>query len=235
MGTNETLADLTVQNQSLATAKRKLETDLGDLRNEADEASNEANITDDKARKSMMDAAKLAEELRYEQDHAVLAERERKDLEQKVHDLQVQLDDAEQNAIKWGRKMAAKLENRIKDLEAELDGEQRRLGDATKNYKAERGIRELTFRQDEDRKNAEKMQELVDKLQNQVRTYKKQIEEAEEIAAMNLAKFRKTQVDMQESLERADINEQALARFRARGRSMSVAPRDDIQIPIQRL
>merc|ERR1712038_1593504 len=138
---------------------------------------------------------------------------------QKAHDLQVQLDDAEQNAIKWGRKMAAKLENRIKDLEAELDGEQRRLGDATKNYKK-----------------AEKMQELVEKLQNQVRTYKKQIEEAEEIAAMNLAKFRKTQVDMQESLERADINEQALARFRARGRSMSVAPRgDDIQIPIQRL
>ena len=53
-----------------------------------------------------------------------------------------------------------------------------------------------------------------------MRTYKKQIEEAEEIAAMNLAKFRKTQVDMQESLERADINEQALARFRARGRNI---------------
>merc|ERR1712141_44334 len=233
--TNETLADLTVQNQSLATAKRKLETDLGDLRNEADEASNEANYTEEKARKAMMDAAKLAEELRYEQDHAVLAERERKELEQKVHDLQVQLDDAEQNAIKWGRKMAAKLENRIKDLEAELDGEQRRLGDATKNYrKAERGIKELSFRQDEDRKNAEKMQELIDKLQNQVRTYKKQIEEAEEIAAMNLAKFRKTQVDMQESLERADISEQALAKFRARGRSMSAAPRD-VEIPIHRM
>merc|ERR1712242_135107 len=210
-------------------AKRKLEQDLGDLRNEADEASSESNFTEEKARKAMMDAAKLAEELRYEQDHAQVAERERKELEQKAHNLQVQLDDAEQNAIKWGRKMAAKLENRIKDLEAELDGEQRRLGDATKNYKkAERGIKELTFRQDEDRKNAEKMQELVEKLQNQVRTYKKQIEEAEEIAAMNLAKFRKTQVDMQESLERADINEQALARFRARGRSISMA-RDAFQ------
>ena len=84
--------------------------------------------------------------------------------------MQCQLDDAEQNAIKWGRKMAAKLESRIRDLEAELDSEQRRLGDATKNYKkADRGIKELTFRQDEDRKNAEKMQELVEKLQNQVR------------------------------------------------------------------
>ena len=35
------------------------------------------------------------------------------------------------------------------------------------------------------------MQEVVDKLQNKVKSYKKQIEEAEEIAALNLAKFRK--------------------------------------------
>ena len=56
-----------------------------------------------------------------------------------------------------------------------------------------------------------------------VRNYKRQIEEAEEIAALNLTKFRKAQVDLQESLERADLNEQALAKFRARGRSASVA------------
>ena len=34
-----------------------------------------------------------------------------------------------------------------------------------------------------------RMQELVDKLQNKVKSYKKQIEEAEEIAALNLIKF----------------------------------------------
>ena len=52
------------------------------------------------------------------------------------------------------------------------------------------------------------MQELVDKLQNKVKSYKKQIEEAEEIAALNLAKFRKVQADLESSEERADINEQ---------------------------
>ena len=31
---------------------------------------------------------------------------------------------------------------------------------------------------------------MVDKLQNKVKSYKKQIEEAEEIAALNLAKYR---------------------------------------------
>ena len=38
------------------------------------------------------------------------------------------------------------------------------------------------------------MQEVVDKLQNKVKSYKKQIEEAEEIAALNLAKFRQVQL-----------------------------------------
>jgi hypothetical protein len=45
-------------------------------------------------------------------------------------------------------------------------------------------------RSEEDRKNAERMRDLVDKMQAQIRTYKKQIEEAEEIAAINLSKFR---------------------------------------------
>ena len=48
----------------------------------------------------------------------------------------------------------------------------------------------------------------MDKLQNKVKSYKKQIEEAEEIAALNLAKFRKVQADLESSEERADINEQ---------------------------
>ena len=66
--------------------------------------------------------------------------------------------------------MAAKLENRIRELESEMDSEQRRLGDATKNFrKGDRMIKEYTYKADEDRKNAERMQDLVDKLQQQVR------------------------------------------------------------------
>merc|ERR1719190_341170 len=106
--------------------------------------------------------------------------------------------------------MVAKMESRCRELEAEIDAEQRRSGDAHKNLrKAERGIKEYTFRAEEDRKNAERMQDLVDKLQQQIRTYKKQIEEAEEIAAINLAKFRKAQVDLTETQERSDLTEQA--------------------------
>ena len=58
----------------------------------------------------------------------------------------------------------------------------------------------------------------------QLRNFKKQIEEAEEIAAMNLAKFRKAQAELEEAEERADLTEQALAKFKAFGRSRGTTP-----------
>merc|ERR1711973_371186 len=159
------------QNQGLNSAKRKLESDLADLKNEADEALSEAGACEDKAKKFMMDAARLAEELRGEQENGQIIEKERREQEAKAKDLQVQLDDAETNAIKWGRKMVAKLESRCRELEAELDSEQRRCGDAHKSYrKAERMIKEYTFKADEDRKNSEKIQDLIEKLQQQIKT-----------------------------------------------------------------
>jgi uncharacterized membrane protein (DUF106 family) len=42
-------------------------------------------------------------------------------------------------------------------------------------------------------------QALIDQLQGKIRSYKKQIEEAEEIAALNLAKFRQTQANLASS------------------------------------
>ena len=68
------------------------------------------------------------------------------------------------------------------------------------------------------------MQGLIDQLQGKIRSYKKQIEEAEEIAALNLAKYRQAQGQLAESEERADLNEQALAKFKARDRASSMAP-----------
>merc|ERR1719216_117251 len=99
------------------------------------------------------------------------------------------------------------------------------MGDAQKNLrKAERTIKELSFAGDEDRKNHERMQSLIDQMQLKVKSYKKQIEEAEEIAALNLAKFRQVQVSLGAAEERADVSEQALARQRTRARSASLGP-----------
>merc|ERR1719190_231131 len=117
------------------------------------------------------------------------------------------------------------METRIRELESELDAENRRFNDGQKNLrKSERRIKELTFAADEDRKNHERMQGLIDQLQGKIKSYKKQIEEAEEIAALNLAKFRKVAGALGEAEAVAGENEQALARFKARGRSASLGP-----------
>merc|ERR1712037_312586 len=70
-----------------------------------------------------------------------------------------------------------KMETRIRELESEIDAENRRMADALKNLrKSERRIKEMSYATDEDRKNHERMQALVDQLQSKIKTYKKQIE-----------------------------------------------------------
>ncbi|XP_014231486.1 myosin heavy chain, muscle isoform X14 [Trichogramma pretiosum] len=221
---HEQLNELAAQNASISAAKRKLEAELQTLHSDLDELLNEAKNSEEKAKKAMVDAARLADELRAEQDHAQNQEKLRKALETQIKELQVRLDEAEANALKGGKKAIQKLEQRVRELENELDGEQRRHADAQKNLrKSERRIKELAFQADEDRKNHERMQDLVDKLQQKIKTYKRQIEEAEEIAALNLAKFRKAQQELEEAEERADLAEQAIAKFRTKGRGGSAA------------
>ncbi|XP_025075686.1 myosin heavy chain, muscle isoform X19 [Pogonomyrmex barbatus] len=221
---HEQLNELSAQNASISGAKRKLEAELQTLHSDLDELLNEAKNSEEKAKKAMVDAARLADELRAEQDHAQTQEKLRKALETQIKELQVRLDEAEANALKGGKKAIQKLEQRVRELENELDGEQRRHADAQKNLrKSERRIKELSFQADEDRKNHERMQDLVDKLQQKIKTYKRQIEEAEEIAALNLAKFRKAQQELEEAEERADLAEQAITKFRTKGRGGSAA------------
>merc|ERR1712241_1163717 len=164
------------------------------LHGDLDEMAGEAHLSEEKAKKAMVDAARLADELRNEQDMALAFERDRKLLECQIKDVQQRLDEAETNALKGGKKAMNKMETRIRELESEVDAEARRCGDAHKNLrKSERRIKEMTYAQDEDRKNHERMQALIDQHQSKIKSYKKQIEEAEEIAALNLAKCRQTQ------------------------------------------
>jgi len=221
----ENLSDCTLHNQALQSSKRKLDSEMQTMHADLEEMLQESRIAEDKAKKAMIDAARLADELRNEQEVAQVSEKNRRALDYQVKDVQCKLDEAEQLAVKGGKKVTSRLESKIKDLEGQLDEEQRKLVDAQKSQRrTERRVKELMFSQDEDCKNHERMQDLVDKLQNKVKSYKKQIEEAEEIAALNLAKFRKVQADLEESEERADINEQVLAKYKARGRAASMAP-----------
>merc|ERR1719209_1481107 len=90
-------------------------------------------------------------------------EKDKKLLEAQCKDAATRADEAEVNALKGGRKAMIKMETRIRELESELDAETRRFGDGTKNLrKSERSFKELSLAADEDRKNHERMQALID-------------------------------------------------------------------------
>uniref|UniRef100_A0A803VNK6 Myosin heavy chain 1 n=1 Tax=Ficedula albicollis TaxID=59894 RepID=A0A803VNK6_FICAL len=175
---------LHTQNTSLINTKKKLETDIAQIQSEMEDTIQEARNAEEKAKKAITDAAMMAEELKKEQDTSAHLERMKKNLDQTVKDLQHRLEEAEQLALKGGKKQLQKLE----------------------------------ARSEEDRKNVLRLQDLVDKLQMKVKSYKRQAEEAEELSNVNLSKFRKIQHELEEAEERADIAESQVNKLRVKSR-----------------
>ncbi|XP_004684642.1 PREDICTED: myosin-3 [Condylura cristata] len=222
LDSNERVQLLHTQNTSLIHTKKKLETDLMQLQSEVEDASRDARNAEEKAKKAITDAAIMAEELKKEQDTSAHLERMKKNLEQTVKDLQHRLDEAEQLALKGGKKQIQKLETRIRELEFELEGEQKKNTESVKGLrKYERRVKELTYQSEEDRKNVLRLQDLVDKLQVKVKSYKRQAEEADEQANAHLTKFRKAQHELEEAEERADIAESQVNKLRAKTRDFT--------------
>jgi len=207
--------EMTNINSRAAAQKRQLESAIHTMHAEIDDTLQQAKNSEDKAKKAIVDAARLADELRAEQDHCSAGENAKRTMEAQLVELDTKLADANERAMREGRAAMAKLEQRIRELEVELGNTQSRTSDNYKGHqKAERKIKELAFQQEEDQKNQERMSELATKLQAKITTYKKQIEEAEEIAALNLAKFRKSQQELEETEERARHAEAALTTVR---------------------
>ncbi|XP_076000474.1 myosin heavy chain, fast skeletal muscle-like [Genypterus blacodes] len=209
------------QNTSLLNMKKKVETDFVHIQSEVDDAVQEARNAEEKAKKAITDAAMMAEELKKEQDTSAHLERMKKNLEVTVKDLQHRLNEAENLAMKGGKKQLQKLESRVHELEIELDAEQKRGIDSIKGVrKYERRVKELTYQTEEDKKNMTRLQDLADKLQLKVKAYKRQAEEAEEQANTHMSRLRKVQHELEEAQERADIAESQVNKMKAKTRDV---------------
>merc|ERR1712083_323322 len=208
--------EMTTVNSRAGAQKRQLEAAVHTLQAEIDDMLHQAKNSEEKAKKAMVDAARLAEELRAEQDHVSVQSKNKHTLETQMVEMENRLAEANESAMRGGKSAMAKLESRIRELEIELGTVQTHTGDNMKAHqKAERKIKELQFQNDEDKKNQDRMSELASKLQQKIKTYKKQIEEAEEIAALNLAKFRKAQQELEETEDRAKMAGNQLTLVRA--------------------
>merc|ERR1712008_336182 len=198
--------EMTSINSRASSDKRAVEGAVHTMHAEIDDMLHQAKNSEEKAKKAMVDAARLADELRAEQDHTTTQSKAKRSLESQLGELENKFAEANENAMRGGRAAMAKLETRIRELEVELGNVQAHTGENAKGYqKSERRSKELAFQIDEDKKNQDRMADRATKLQQKIKPYKKQIEEAEEIAALNLAKFRKAQQDLEETEERSKM------------------------------
>merc|ERR1712024_228686 len=206
--------EMSVINSRATHDKRGVESMIHTLQAEIDDALGQAKNSEEKSKRAMVDAARLADELRAEQDHSNVEGRGKRALDTQLGELENRLSEAEAAAMKGGKAAMSKLEMKIRELEVELGGVQSRTQENYKAFqRAERRIKELQFQQDEDKKNQDRMSDLAQKLQAKIKTYKQQIEEAEEIAALNLAKYRKAQQELEETEERSKLAEAQISTF----------------------
>lgn len=169
--------------------------------------------------------------------------KQKKSLEHQVKDLETKLADTEELAIKDLKRITEKLEKKvilyeinelnnclmfffvlkIQAIEGDYEVEQRFHRETQKEARIlERKLKESAYQAEQDRQNQLRLQETIDQLQKKIKTFKRQTEEAEEIANLNIGKFRLVQHELEEVTERADYAESIVAKVKANNRrSMS--------------
>merc|ERR1712127_742874 len=224
--TREQVSDVNASNTSLGNTKRKLENDIHQMQADLDNMLASCKNSEEKAKKAMVDAGRLADELRSEQDHSAVQDKAAKTTEMSLVEMQNKAEQASFTMARGAAQIPAKLEERAYNIEIELNHTIQHTDEVHKTItKGERRVKELLFQQEENKKNQDRITDLVEKLQQKIKSYKKQIEEAEEIAAINLAKYRKAQQDFEEAEERSKICEANITKYKsARGVSMSPGP-----------
>merc|ERR1711922_130982 len=138
--------EMTTVNSRAGAEKRRVEGALHTMQAEIDDMLHQAKNSEEKAKKAMVDAARLADELRSEQDHVSVQSKTKRSLETQMAEMENRLADANESAMRGGKNAMAKLESRIRELEIELGNVQCHTGDNMKAHqKAERKIKELQF------------------------------------------------------------------------------------------
>merc|ERR1739847_39469 len=90
-------------------------------------------------------------------------------------------------------------------------------------HKKESSVKALLLQSEEDRKNIIILQESLDKLNEKIKMYKRQLEEQEQISNSNIMRVKKFQRELESSEARAEEAESTLNQFRSRERVFAAA------------
>jgi chromosome segregation ATPase len=212
--------ELTTINVNLSSAKSKIEQELSAIVADYDEVTKELRISDERYQRVQAEIKHTVEILHEEQERVVKIEAIKKSLEIEVKNLSIRLEEVEANAIVGGKRIISKLEARMRDMEVELDEEKRRHAETIKILrKKERTVKEVMIQCEEDQKNIALLQEALDKSNQKIGLYKRQLQEQEGVSTQSVTRVRRFQRELEAAEDRADTAESSLSLIRAKHRT----------------
>merc|ERR1712027_3678 len=221
---NKQVAELTNANQGLTQFKTKVEKDLAAVTRDYNDIARELKLADDRANKASADAGHFESPLREEQTKLMKITNAKAALEKQVHSLSVKIEEIETNSVATSKRTIQKMEIRITELEEMINVEKKsHAATMTEMQVKTRQIKELVLQSEEDRKNIIILQESLDKLNEKIKMYKRQLEEQESISNSNIMRVKKFQRELESSEARAEEAESTLNQFRSRERVFASA------------
>jgi len=218
------VSDLTGANNNLSQVRGKIEKDLAAVTRDYNDIARELKLADDRANKAAGDAGHFESLLREEQTKLVKIENAKKSLENEVRTLSVRIEEIETNSVATSKRTIQKMEIRITELEEMINVEKRSHSvTMTELQTKTRQIKELVLQSEEDRKNIIILQESLDKLNEKIKMYKRQLEEQESISNSNIMRVKKFQRELETAENRAEEAESTLNQFRSRERVFAAA------------
>ncbi|KAB0796793.1 hypothetical protein PPYR_10854 [Photinus pyralis] len=207
-------------NANLNNTKVKIEQELQTVVADYEEITKELRISDERYQRVQVELKHTVEILHEEQERVVKIEAIKKSLEIEVKNLSVRLEEVEANAIVGGKRIIGKLEARIRDIELELDEEKRRHAETIKILrKKERTVKEVMIQCEEDQKNISILSEALDKSNQKLMLFKRQLTEQEGMSQQSVTRVRRFQRELEAAEDRADTAESNLSLIRAKHRT----------------
>merc|ERR1719510_1457458 len=223
-GFNGKVNELTTANNQLVMVKTKLEKEFGQVSKDYDDIARELKLADDRANKAGSDAHHFESLLREEQAKLVKIDQAKKSLENEVRSLSVRIEEIETNSVATSKRTIQKMEVRIEELEVMINNEKKsHAATMTELHTKTRSIKELILQSEEDRKNIIILQDSLDKLNEKIKMYKRQLEEQESISNSNIMRVKKFQRELESAESRAEEAESTLNQFRSRERVFASA------------
>merc|ERR1712242_343717 len=218
------ITEITNINTSLASIKVKLEKDLTQVSASYEDMAKELKLADDRANKAAHDAQHFEGLLREEAAKVQRVDQAKKALETQVKSLTIRMEEIETTAVTSSKRTIAKMEARIEELEMYLEREKKmHVETTTILHKKERSVKELLLQSEEDRKNILILQESLERLNEKIKMYKRQLEEQEAISNTNIMRVKKFQRELEAAESLAEEAESSLNSFRSQQRVFAAA------------